>query len=273
MSDTLCGAFSLYHESWSQSRTSGSETYSVSRSLQRLTIETANGEVIVQSENRTDIRLEWRKTAQGTSQEEADRMVEEITIEKTTPSADLMRITARFEGSPGNRGCAFHLRLPESLALVLHTSNGRLEFRGPSHSLKLVTSNEAIPAILDEPAKRIRAETSNGTVHITGDATEDLSLVSSNGQVELQTTLAGVRYDVRRTCCRRLFRPITLQVPQNATGQLEAETSNSRIQVDLPFQSDPTDNGNRMSGQLNGSDTRTIFLHTSNGQILIGTKP
>jgi hypothetical protein len=63
---------------------SGSETYSVSRSLQRLTIETANGEVIVQSENRTDILLEWRKTAQGTSQEEADRMVEEITIEKTT---------------------------------------------------------------------------------------------------------------------------------------------------------------------------------------------
>lgn len=247
---------------------SGSETYSVSRSLQRLTIETANGEVIVQSENRTDIRLEWRKTAQGTSQEEADRMVEEITIEKTTPSADLMRITARFEGSPGNRGCAFHLRLPESLALVIHTSNGRLEFRGLSPSLELVTSNEAILAILDEPAKRIRAETSNGTVHITGDATEDLSLVSSNGQVELQTTLAGVRYDVRNS-----NGPITLQVPQNATGQLEAETSNSRIQVDLPFQSDPTDNGNRISGLLNGSDTRTIFLHTSNGQILIGTKP
>lgn len=171
-----------------------------------------------------------------------------------------MRITAKFPGSPGNRGCAFHLRLPESLALQIHTSNGRLEFRGLSPSLELVTSNEAILAILDEPAKRIRAETSNGTVHITGDATEDLSLVSSNGQVELQTTLAGVHYDVRNS-----NGPITLQVPQNATGQLEAETSNSRIQVDLPFQSAPTDNGNWVSGLLNGSDTRTIILHTSNG--------
>lgn len=247
---------------------SGSETYSVSRSLQRLTIKTANAEVIVQSENRTDILLEWRKTAQGTSQEEADRMVEEITIEKTTPSANSMFITSKFPDSPGNRGCAFHLRLPESLALVIHTSNGRLEFRGLSPSLELVTSNEAILAILDEPAKRIRAETSNGRVQITGDATEDLLLVSSNGQVELQTALAGVHYDVHNS-----NGPVTLLVPQNATGQLEAETSNSRIQVDLPFQSDPTDNGNRVSGLLNGSNTRTIFLHTSNGQISIGTQP
>jgi DUF4097 and DUF4098 domain-containing protein YvlB len=67
--------------------------------------------------------------------------------------------------------------------------------------------------------------------------------------------------------------PVTLQVPQNATGQLEAETSNSQIQVDLPFQRDPTNNGNRVSGLLNGSDSRTIILHTSNGQILVGTQP
>ncbi len=247
---------------------SGSETYAVSRSLQRLTIETVNGEVVVQSENRTDIRLEWRKTAQGTSQEEADRMVEEIAIEKTTSSADLMAITAKFPDSPGNRGCSFHLHLPESLALVIHTSNGRLEFRGLSPSLELVTSNGAILAILDEPAKRIRAETSNGAVQISGEATEDLSIVSSNGQVELQTTLAGVRYDVRNS-----NGPVTLQVPQNGTGQLEAETSNNQIQVDLPFQSDSTDNGNRVSGLLNGSDTRIITLHTSNGRISVGTQP
>lgn len=247
---------------------SGIETYPVSRSLQRLTIETANGEVVVQSENRTDIRLEWRKTAQGISQEDADRMVEEITIEKTTPSADTMRIAAKFEGSPGNRGCAFHLRLPESLALAIHTSNGRLEFRGLSPSLELVTSNEAIQAILDEPAKRIRAETSNGTVQITGDALEDLSLVSSNGQMELQTSLAGVHYDLHNS-----NGPITLLVPQNATGQLEAETSNSRIQVNLPFQRDPTNNENQVSGLLNGSNTRTIFLRTSNGRIFVGTQP
>jgi DUF4097 and DUF4098 domain-containing protein YvlB len=251
-----------------QAERSGVETYSVSRSLQRLTIETANGEVIVQSENRTDIRLEWHKTAQAASREEADRIVEQITIEKTTPSADWMRITAIFPGSPGNRGCTFHLRLPESLALVIRTSNGRLEFRGLSPSLELTTSNEAILAILEEPAKRIRAETSNGDIQITGDATEDLSLVSSNGQVELGTTLTGVHYDLTNS-----NGPITLKVPQNATGQLEAETSNGQIQVDLPFLGDPTDNGNRVSGLLNGSGTRTILLRTSNGRILIGTQP
>jgi DUF4097 and DUF4098 domain-containing protein YvlB len=247
---------------------SGSETVPVSRSLQRVAIETANGEVIVQSENRTDILLEWRKTAQGTSQQEADRMVEEIRIEKTTPSADLMRIAATFPNSPGNRGCVFHLRLPESLALDIHTSNGKLEFRGLSPSLELVTSNGAILAILDEPAKRIRAATSNGPVQITGDATEDLSIVSSNSQVELQTTLTGAYYDIRNS-----NGSITLLVPQSATGRLEAETSNSRVQVDLPLQSDLTDNENRASGLLNGSDTRIITLHTSNGRVSIGTQP
>ncbi len=124
----------------------------------------------------------------------------------------------------------------------LRSSGGRIEVTDATGDLDLRTSGGGIQ--LEHIDGKVQARTSGGSVEAQILSNRSVSLVTSGGS-------------------------ITLLLPANVRGSIDAHTSGGRVAATIPLTSTATASGTELRGTLNGGG-EPIFLRTSGGSIDIG---
>jgi len=130
-------------------------------------------------------------------------------------------------------------------AAVLKTSNGRVQAEGVHGALEAETSNGGIRVHLAkaEPGRAVRLDTSNGSIDLTMDNT-------NQNDVHASTNNAG----------------ITVHMPSSIAARVRAHTSNGSISSDFEVQAQGQVTKHSLEGTI-GTGGPLLDLSTSNGSI------
>ncbi|PZA08953.1 hypothetical protein DNA98_02720 [Meiothermus sp. Pnk-1] len=161
-------------------------------------------------------------------------------------------------------GCcaSFELALPESLSLILHSSNGAIAVRGSGAAeLKLHTSNGRIT--VREARGPVSAKTSNGAIEVR-QVEGAVEARTSNGAVVLEDLTLPPGSQSKVVTSNGAIKVRRLLAP----GGLEAEgyTSNGSVHLELPGASVQLQRQS-FSALRAGSSPARLRLESSNGGI------
>lgn len=210
---------------------------------QRLSVETTNGGIDVIGEDRSDVALEARVQTWASSQGEADRLLNEVSIDTANGNVRDHGPRSHFFGREGY-SVDYHLHVPRHMAAELHTMNGGIDLTRLDGMIRFGTTNGGVS--LDQLAGDVRGETVNGGLNITlsGDHWQ-------GGGLYAETTNGGV----------------DLRIPDHYSAHLETGTVNGGISVGFPV----TVQGeikNHLNTDL-GSGGPTVHVQTVNGGVTI----
>lgn len=176
----------------------------------QLSVSGKNGGIEVIGEERHDIALEARVTAEGSSREDAQSIAREVKIVTTG--------TIHAEGPQASgwshRGwyVNWSLRVPRHVAAELHTMNGAIKITNVVGVINANTKNGGLT--LDDLAGEVHATTVNGGLRVRLDGNEwhgaGLVAKSTNGGV-------------------------SVEAPDHYSAHLVAETVNGGISVGFPI--------------------------------------
>ena len=224
----------------------------------RLYVETFNGSVDVAGWERDEADITATKYAS------TQNAVESIKID-VVASGDSVRVRSiRPSERWGNMGVRYTIRVPRNTTLErVQTSNGSIDVSNVAAPARLTTSNGAVRA--DNVQGGLEASTSNGSIRAvaTGmDSGRSLRLSTSNGSVELTVDKLGVGGAVVHTSNGS----ITVNLPESASVDVEASTSNARITNEFETSFRGQASKRRLEGAI-GSGGPKLDLSTSNGGI------
>ncbi len=127
--------------------------------------------------------------------------------------------------------------------VTIRTSNGHVKAEGVKGSVDVHTSNSSVNLKIENAAKPVKVESSNGPI--------DLSLPANFSEsLRVDTSNSG----------------ITIRIPTEPNARLDARTSNSSISSDWDMRVQGDIGKNHMEGTL-GHGGGLFELHTSNGAI------
>lgn len=219
-----------------------------------------------------------------------------------TPSG--VRVTARMEHGAGwldwlnwfdfgSTRAHFAIQVPRNYPIDLRTSGGGLDIEDLNASVHGRTSGGSIR--LQNIAGTVNVHTSGGGIraaHLAGpaelgtaggsidvaDSTGDLDLHTSgggigiqddDGKVDASTSGGSIRAQLRSNRGIRLVTSgggITLLLPQDAGGSIEAGTSGGGVSTDFPLTTTHVFGSRHLQGTIGGGGA-PIYLHTSGGSI------
>jgi hypothetical protein len=189
----------------------------------------------------------------------------------------------------------FTVEVPRDYPVDLRTSGGSIDVRDLNAPLRARTSgggvlvqNVAGGVKVHTSGGAIEAERLNGPVVLSSsggridvtDSTGDLDLRTSGGGIRIQnddgrvyalTSGGGIRAKLRSNRGITLTTSggaITLLLPQNTRGSIQAESSGGGVTSDFPLSTAQIAAGNRLQGAIGGGGA-PIYLHTSGGSIHI----
>lgn len=195
----------------------------------------------------------------------------------------------------GSRRVRFDIDVPRDYPVDLRTSGGHLDMRDLDAGIQATTSGggvivQNVSGTIDAHTSggRIEAERLQGPARLTSsgggiavtDSTGDLYLRTSGGSIRIQnddgridahTSGGAIRAELRANRGIRLDTSggsITLALPRNTRGSVDAATSGGRVTSDLPLSTTETVAGNHLRGAIGGGGA-PISLHTSGGSIHI----
>jgi len=208
-----------------------------------LSVDTTNGGINVVGEDRSDVALEAKVTAWGSSESDATNLLNEVVID--TAGGDV-HDHGPHENFFGRRGYSvdYHLHVPRHLTAEFHSMNGGIELASLDGTIRFSTTNGGVG--LKALSGDVEGRTTNGGLNIalSGDRWQGQGL-------QADTTNGGV----------------DLHVPDHYSAHLEAGTTNGGIRVDFPV----TVQGeikNHLDTNI-GSGGATIHTQTTNGGITI----
>ena len=208
----------------------------------RLNVEGTNGGIEVTGEDRRDIALEARVTAQGPDEGDATALLHRIqiethgTIHATGPTV--------VGWSNQNWSVNYRLRVPRHLAAELHTQNGGIDLTDLDGSIEAETVNGALD--LANLAGDVHARTVNGGLNVR---------------------LAGNQWHGGGLDARSTNGGVSVKASEHYSAHLVAETVNGGIAVDLPVAGEDHPR-HRLDANL-GQGGATLHLQTVNGGIAI----
>lgn len=208
-----------------------------------IAVHTMNGGIDVIGEDRPDVSLEARVTAWAPTEEEANRLLGQITIDTSSGEIHDSGPHSSFFGRSGY-SVDYHLHVPEHITADLHTTNGGIEMTRLDGNLHFETTNGGVN--LDQLAGAVEGHTTNGGLNIS---------------------LAGDRWQGEGLHAGTTNGGIDLRMPDAYSAHLETATVNGGISVNFPV----TIQGeikNRLTTDL-GSGGPTIHVQTVNGGISI----
>lgn len=176
----------------------------------QLSVKGTNGGIEVIGEDRADIAIEARITADGSSQEQARSLMQQIKIITTGvihadgPQSSLW--------SRNGWSVNYRLHVPRRLSANLHTENGGI--------------------VLSHLDGVLMAETTNGGLVLT-DLAGDVHATTVNGGVQLQ--LSGSRWNGAGLFAQSTNGGISATAPDHYSAHLVAETEHGGISVDFPI--------------------------------------
>ncbi len=200
-----------------------------------------NGAIEILGEDRRDIALEVRISAQGSSHEDAIARLHQIRI---VTGADIHAEGPSESGSHHGWEVNFKLHVPRHLAANLHTMNGGIAVAGIDGAVTADTMNGALA--LHGLAGDVHAQTVNGGIDVT---------------------LAGDRWQGHGLYAKTTNGGVSVRVPDHFAAHLIASTVNGGIEVGFPI----TVQGrirNAIDTEINGGGS-TVQLETTNGGISI----
>ena len=195
----------------------------------------------------------------------------------------------------GSSRVQFTIEVPRDYPVDLRTSGGGIDVRDLNASVRGKTSGGGIR--LQNVTGEVNMHTSGGSVeaeHLNGpaelsssggpievtDSTGSLDLDTSGGGIRIQnadgkvqanTSGGGIRAELRANHGISLSTSgggITLLLPPNTPGAIEAETSGGSVTSDFPLTTTHFNSGDHVQGTIGGGGA-PIFLHTSGGSIHI----
>ncbi len=232
------------HNSWwgHQERVCELRTATIKLGGQRLGVKGENGGIEVSGEDRSDVQIEARVEAWGSSESDAKDILKKVTIET---SGDNVRDSGpHFHFGSSGYGVSYKIRVPRRLAVDLKSENGGIDIAHLEGEIRFDTTNGGVG--LDDLAGDVRGSTTNGGLDIT------LSGKSWRGQgLNAETTNGGV----------------SLKIPEHYSAHLETGTVNGGISLNFPI-TIQGDIKNSLSTNL-GSGGATIHAETTNGGVEI----
>ena len=207
---------------------------------EQLGVKGKNGGIEVIGEDRNDIDLEARVTAEASNQDEAKALIQQVKIVTTG--------VIHAEG-PETSGWShrswtvnYRLQVPRRLSADLHTENGGIDL---SH----------LDGVL-------RAETMNGGLSLT-DLAGDVHAITVNGGVDLE--LSGSRWQGAGLFAQSTNGGISAKAPDHYSAHLVAETVNGGLSIDFPITVQGTIK-NHIDTNLGGGGSM-IQIKTVNGGV------
>ncbi len=219
-----------------------------------------NGNIEVIGEDRSDIALEAKVTAQGSSRGEAESLLHEI---KVVTGND---IHAEGPNQTGwsHRGWSvdFKLRVPHRVEAELRTSNGNINAANLQGHLNASSSNGNIT--LDHIGGEVRATSTNGGLRLQ-DLAGGVHAETTNGGVDI--SLASNQWRGNGLFAKSTNGSVSLKAPDHFAAHLVAQTTNGGISVGFPI-SVQGKIGRSIDTELNGGGP-PVHLETTNGGISI----
>jgi len=230
------------------------ETYTVSPDVE-IHLGNTNGSVVVEVWDQSSVEIVAEKRINSKSNEEAQEAFEEVEIivqegdgrldidteYPTGPSAFLDWLFGRSR----NFSVSYELRVPRAAEIEIRTVNGNVSTVGAEGRQRLRSTNGRIE--IEGAQHGVDAHTTNGSIDVR------VVVASDPAEIELGTTNGS----------------ITLRIPPDARGHLEARTVNGTVKTDLPITIQGTASKKRVSADLNGGGGGRIVLRTTNGSIRI----
>lgn len=210
----------------------------------QLDIKNKNGGIDVVGEDRTDIFLEARVTAQASSNDDAQRLVHSIRIRTDGQIRPEGPENSGGLFSGGHWSVNFRLHVPHRLAARISSENGGINLSRLDGS--------------------ITAETTNGGVALR-DLAGDVHATTTNGGLDI--TLDGTQWHGAGLFARTTNGGVAVKAPSGYSAHLIAETTNGGISVDFPITVQGRIN-KRLDTNL-GQGGPTLQLQTTNGGVSI----
>jgi hypothetical protein len=205
-----------------------------------------NGGIEVIGEDRRDIALEVKVTAQGWSHEAAEEVLRQIQV-KTGGTIEATGPKFSWWSWSGNWSASYKLRVPQHLAADLRTVNGGIELTGVDGVIHVETVNGGLS--LSDLAGEVHAETVNGGMH-----------VALNGD---QWRGAGL-------WAKTVNGGVSVKAQDHYSAHLVVETVNGGISVGFPITvQGKIGSGHHIDANL-GDGGPTIEFQTVNGGVRVG---
>ena len=230
----------------------------------RLGVEGNNGAIEVVGEDRSDIALEVKVTAQASSRADADALLRDVRI--LTDGSDI-----RAEGPRNDSGllshrswsASFRLRVPRRVAHTdLRTSNGGIRVDSLEGQVAASTTNGGIEVA--HVRGDLRASSTNGGLRLE-DLGGSVRAETTNGGVHI--SLAGDRWHGDGLFAKSTNGGITVKAPDHFAAHLVADTTNGGISVAFPVTIQGKI-GHHLDTDVNGGGP-PVHLETTNGGVTI----
>ncbi|HEX2164080.1 MAG TPA: DUF4097 family beta strand repeat-containing protein [Thermoanaerobaculia bacterium] len=216
-------------------------------------VENVNGAVVVETWDRSEVRVRATKKVRATSDESAAEAMERMRIVVEEGAGRLRLVTRYGEAGDGffgwlrghsERGSiSYHLTVPRGIRLVAETVNGSVTLRSVDGDVAAETVNGSIK--VEDARGRLDASTVNGSIKVA------MREVAPDADLDFSTTNGSV----------------TVALPADVRTDLRLRTTNGGIDVDLPMEVHDRSR-RRLDATLNGGGG-SVRVETTNGAIRV----
>lgn len=232
--------------------------------LERLQAETVTGLIHVEGADTDQVTVHARQRVRGHDQNAVDTFAEQLEL-RASEEGRLLRLYQEPQKPP--RGVhvevQYRITCPASLAADLRLVNGNLEGLGLQGGVDARSTNGNVR--LSQCAGRTVARTRNGNVRVgLQELRHEALLETTNGNVAL-TVQAG-QAPIKATSMNG---NVKVMLPVEYGGQLEARTTNGVVTSELVLSRILEQKRNLLVGQLGETDTPSLHLQTTNGNVRI----
>jgi hypothetical protein len=211
-----------------------------------LEIINTNGTIEVVGAEGTEVQIVAERTARGTTDEDAKKVLAELQITEEVGPAKIRLQTKPPSGEGRRVDVTYHVKVPTSVNVRLTSQNGTLD----ASALK----------------GTLTAETGNGTVK-GRDLSGSVAASSTNGSVRLAVIAVasgGIRAET-------VNGSVEVSMPASAKADVQAACVNGRISIEGLTLDGPESTRRRVEGRLNGGGPKVV-LETTNGRIQLTGK-
>lgn len=230
------------------------KTYAVSPDIE-ITLANTNGSVSVEIWDQSSVEIVAEKRVDSRSADTAREALEKIEILVSESDGRLGIETEQPSGMSGffdwlfgrshNASVRYELRVPRTAELSIRTVNGNVSTVGSGARQRLRSTNGRIE--VDDAQRGVDAHTTNGSIDV------ELRAAAVEPEIVLGTTNGS----------------ITLHLPSDVRGSLEARTVNGTVRTEIPVTLEGSASKKRLHAELNGGGDGRITLRTTNGSIRI----
>lgn len=240
-----------------------------------IVIESTNGRIVVEAWDRSDVRVQITREVRASTDEMAKALLRELKADVAVHPGEI-RIESVFPKKQKVVGfwdlighgvqsmnIHYYLQVPRQASLDLNTSNGAIRVRAVHGRIVVATNNGDV----DVAGVRgtLVASTRNGEVRLAriegatnasttnGSIAAEMAALPDRGRMEMTTTNGNIE----------------LALPRDLHAELEAETTNGRVNINYRLTTQGTINSKRIRGTIGGGGVR-IELQTTNGNIDVG---